>query len=197
MVAIVPVKSSSGAAAATVGDRHRRCDPASRERKAGRARSASQVRRARLGVRGHAFARVRQRQRRSSRIVRSPRSTAFHARYAVDLAPPSRSRAPRDLVRGLVWFGRSICMHRHCDALCTARAKPDARLHPAFLLLTSRREKHFCRPRSAVATWPASASDPVEARASPDKARLSRIHPCAAPKPRSTCRVPNGALQAF
>ena len=27
MVAIVPVKSSSGAAAATVGDRHRRCDP--------------------------------------------------------------------------------------------------------------------------------------------------------------------------
>ena len=44
-------------------------------------------------------------------------------------------------------------MHRHCRALCTARAKPDARLHPAFSLLTSRRETPFGRPRSAVATW--------------------------------------------
>ena len=60
---------------------------------------------------------------------------------------------PLDLVRDLVWFGRSSCMHRHCRASCTARAKPDAPLPPVFLLLTSRRETHVGRPRSAVATW--------------------------------------------
>ena len=43
-------------------------------------------------------------------------------------------------------------MHRHCRASCTARAKPDARLDPAFSLLTSRNETHVGRPRTALAT---------------------------------------------
>ena len=44
-------------------------------------------------------------------------------------------------------------MHRHCRALCTACANHAVRLYPVFLLLPSRRETLFGRPRSAVATW--------------------------------------------
>ena len=63
-------------------------------------------------------------------------------------------------------------MHRHCRALCTARAKPDARLHPAFSLLTSRRETPFGRPRSAVAS-----------------SHLVPLHPCTAGVRRGCSRV--------
>ena len=47
-------------------------------------------------------------------------------------------------------LGRSSCMHCHCRALCTARAKPDTRLNPGFLLLTSRSDTHVGRGRP----WP-------------------------------------------
>ena len=63
-------------------------------------------------------------------------------------------------------------MHRHCRALCTACANHAVRLYPVFLLLPSRRETRFGRPRSAVASSHLVPLHPCTLQVS------TRVRPC-------------------